>query len=444
MAPVRTDLDDLVARAQDGSARAVAQLISLVEDSGAGGGSTARALAAALAPHAARRRRRAHRVPRGREVTTTSALVTALRADDRGTVSSPSTPAPFSGGALLGDRVRMSDRHRSGRLHPLDGHPGTSAGSTAAAPQALRVLDAAVSTSCWSDRRVGSPSRGRRAGGHHRRLLAPGMGEASRRPRRASRDRRRLLRQQGRPRGRGRDGARAPEHHGDDAARERPGWRTPVVRTGGRRRGHGRPARRDPRPPRLDGRARTPRRGRRRRPAPRSRRSRSPTWPRHCVRCPAVALDPWPARWRPRSRPVRRRGPAARGRCRQRFMQQRLAALLTTGDPVASALGEGSRRCGAGGWSGALAPAGCRARGAGPTMAQARVAPWSGRRGDAGLAGGQAAFGLTPSCVCFRVWARKHTHRREALTDPDRREGVDEPGDDDRDRGTTTSATAAR
>ena len=77
--------------------------------------------------------------------TSTNALVTALRArGQRIGVLAVDPSSPFSGGALLGDRIRMSD-------HALDpdvyirsmasrGHLG---GVSWATPQALRVLDAA-------------------------------------------------------------------------------------------------------------------------------------------------------------------------------------------------------------------------------------------------------------------------------------------------------------
>src|SRR5689334_25423296 len=77
--------------------------------------------------------------------TSTSALVTQLRAQDKRVgVLAVDPSSPFSGGALLGDRVRMQD-------HALDrdvyirsmasrGHLG---GLSWATPQALRVLDAA-------------------------------------------------------------------------------------------------------------------------------------------------------------------------------------------------------------------------------------------------------------------------------------------------------------
>src|SRR6185437_14155044 len=77
--------------------------------------------------------------------TTTSALVRAYRArGERVGVLAVDPSSPFSGGALLGDRVRMNE-------HALDdgvyirsmasrGHLGGLSGTT---PQALRVLDAA-------------------------------------------------------------------------------------------------------------------------------------------------------------------------------------------------------------------------------------------------------------------------------------------------------------
>jgi LAO/AO transport system kinase len=77
--------------------------------------------------------------------TSTSALVTAYRrAGERVGVLSVDPSSPFSGGALLGDRVRMSE-HASDpgvyiRSMATRGHLG---GLAWAAPQAIRVLDAA-------------------------------------------------------------------------------------------------------------------------------------------------------------------------------------------------------------------------------------------------------------------------------------------------------------
>jgi LAO/AO transport system kinase len=77
--------------------------------------------------------------------TSTSALVTAYRKQDKRVgVLAVDPSSPFSGGALLGDRVRMSD-HASDpgvyiRSMATRGHLG---GLAWAAPQAIRVLDAA-------------------------------------------------------------------------------------------------------------------------------------------------------------------------------------------------------------------------------------------------------------------------------------------------------------
>lgn len=136
------DVPALVEQASAGHARAVARLISLVEDDHP----ALREVMAALAPRAGG----AWVVgitgsPGVGKSTTTSALVTALRrGGSRVGVLAVDPSSPFSGGALLGDRVRMQE-------HGLDpgvyirsmssrGHLGGLAWST---PQALRVLDAA-------------------------------------------------------------------------------------------------------------------------------------------------------------------------------------------------------------------------------------------------------------------------------------------------------------
>jgi LAO/AO transport system kinase len=135
-------VDELVSRAREGDARAVARLISWVEDDAP----QLREVMAALAPYAGH----AQVVgltgsPGVGKSTSTNALVGELRkAGKRVGVLAVDPSSPFSGGALLGDRVRMQD-------HALDrdvyirsmasrGHLGGLAWST---PQALRVLDAA-------------------------------------------------------------------------------------------------------------------------------------------------------------------------------------------------------------------------------------------------------------------------------------------------------------
>ncbi|GAA4126217.1 methylmalonyl Co-A mutase-associated GTPase MeaB [Knoellia locipacati] len=120
----------------------MARLISLVED----GHPALPEVMAALAPHGGH----AHVVgltgsPGVGKSTTTAALITALRArDQRVAVLAVDPSSPFSGGALLGDRIRM-EQHATDpgvflRSVASRGHLG---GLSFATPQALRVLDAA-------------------------------------------------------------------------------------------------------------------------------------------------------------------------------------------------------------------------------------------------------------------------------------------------------------
>ncbi|MGA4839569.1 methylmalonyl Co-A mutase-associated GTPase MeaB [Streptomyces sp. G45] len=136
------DVPSLVAQAREGRPRAVARLISLVE----GAAPQLREVMAALAPLAGN----AYVVgltgsPGVGKSTSTSALVSAYRrAGKRVGVLAVDPSSPFSGGALLGDRVRMSE-HASDpgvyiRSMATRGHLG---GLAWAAPQAIRVLDAA-------------------------------------------------------------------------------------------------------------------------------------------------------------------------------------------------------------------------------------------------------------------------------------------------------------
>ena len=132
---------ELVTAARGGSPRAVARLISLVEDASP----LLREVMTALAPHTGHARVVGITGSPGvGKSTTTSALVRELRSSGRRVgVLAVDPSSPFSGGALLGDRVRMSD-------HALDegvyirsmasrGHLGGLSWTT---PQALRVLDA--------------------------------------------------------------------------------------------------------------------------------------------------------------------------------------------------------------------------------------------------------------------------------------------------------------
>jgi LAO/AO transport system kinase len=120
----------------------VARLISLVET----GGEQAREALAALYPATGR----AYSVgitgaPGAGKSTLTDRLVAGIRADgDEVAVLAVDPTSPFSGGAILGDRVRMQDHATDPgvfiRSMATRGHLG---GLALATPQAIRVLDAA-------------------------------------------------------------------------------------------------------------------------------------------------------------------------------------------------------------------------------------------------------------------------------------------------------------
>ena len=142
MSGAADDVADLVTRAREGQPRAVARLISLVEDASP----RLREVMAGLAPYAGHAQVVGVTGPPGvGKSTTTSALVGALRAQGRRVgVLAVDPSSPFSGGALLGDRVRMQEHALDSGVYIRSmasrGHLG---GLAWAAPQALRVLDAA-------------------------------------------------------------------------------------------------------------------------------------------------------------------------------------------------------------------------------------------------------------------------------------------------------------
>jgi LAO/AO transport system kinase len=134
--------EEAIERALAGDARALARLVSLVEN----GAPELRPVMKALAPLTGRARVIGLTgAPGVGKSTVTAALVSAYRERDlRVGVLAVDPTSPFSGGALLGDRVRMQDHATDPgvfiRSMASRGHLG---GLSAATPQALRVLDAA-------------------------------------------------------------------------------------------------------------------------------------------------------------------------------------------------------------------------------------------------------------------------------------------------------------
>src|SRR4051812_31392629 len=135
-------VEELVDRARAGDARAVARLVTLIENASP----VLREVMAGLVPHAG------HAAgvgitgsPGGGKSTATAARGGAYRARGcRVGVLAVDPSSPFSGGALLGDRVRMQDHANDRGVYIRSmasrGHLGGLSWTT---PQAVRVLDAA-------------------------------------------------------------------------------------------------------------------------------------------------------------------------------------------------------------------------------------------------------------------------------------------------------------
>jgi LAO/AO transport system kinase len=122
--------------------RAVAKAISMVEN----GDSAVRSVMKDLAPMVTGARIIGLTgAPGAGKSTVTSALVREFRArGERTAVLAVDPTSPFSGGALLGDRVRMQDHATDpGVFIRSMGSRGQLGGLAAATPQAVRVLDAA-------------------------------------------------------------------------------------------------------------------------------------------------------------------------------------------------------------------------------------------------------------------------------------------------------------
>jgi LAO/AO transport system kinase len=133
---------DLVARARAGDPRSVGRLISLVENTSP----QLREVMAALTPLAGN----ATVIgltgsPGVGKSTTTSMLLAAYRAEGRRVgVLAIDPSSPFTGGALLGDRVRMQEHATDPGVYIRSmGTRGHLGGLSWATPQAARVLDAA-------------------------------------------------------------------------------------------------------------------------------------------------------------------------------------------------------------------------------------------------------------------------------------------------------------
>ncbi|MEV4343394.1 methylmalonyl Co-A mutase-associated GTPase MeaB [Actinoplanes sp. NPDC049596] len=136
------DVPTLVAKAREGDPRSVARLISLVEN----GDPALPDVAAALAPYAGH----AQVIgltgsPGVGKSTTTNELVRVLRkAGRRVGVLAVDPSSPFTGGAILGDRVRMQEHTTDPGVYIRSmSSRGQLGGLSAATPQAVRVLEGA-------------------------------------------------------------------------------------------------------------------------------------------------------------------------------------------------------------------------------------------------------------------------------------------------------------
>ncbi len=232
LAPARdVDVPSLVSAAREGSPRAVARLISLVEDAHP----ALREVMAALAADAGR----AHVVgltgaPGVGKSTTTNALVAAYRARGlRVGVLAVDPTSPFSGGALLGDRIRMSEHAADDGVYIRSmasrGHLG---GLSWAAPQALRVLDAAGCDVVLLETVGVGQSEVEVAGTADTTvvLVAPGMGDGVQAAKAGILEVADVLVVNKSDRDGASGTSRDLRHMVDRAARDEGAWRTPVVR----------------------------------------------------------------------------------------------------------------------------------------------------------------------------------------------------------------------
>lgn len=172
-------MEDLITRAREGDVRSLARLISLVEDDNAALPAVMSALAAYVSGAAVIGITGAPGVGKS---TTTTALVHQFRAQGKKVAVLAIDPtSPFSGGALLGDRIRMQEHALDNQVYirsmATRGHLG---GLSAAVPQAIRVLDAMGFDPIIIET-VGVGQSEVEIAGHADTtlvLLAPGMGDA--------------------------------------------------------------------------------------------------------------------------------------------------------------------------------------------------------------------------------------------------------------------------
>jgi LAO/AO transport system kinase len=137
-----TDPEALITSARAGGARALARLVSLVENRSP----ELRAVMTAIAPLTGNARVIGLTGSPGvGKSTVTDALVRAYRAAGlRIGVLAVDPTSPFTGGALLGDRVRMQDHATDDGVYIRSmASRGQLGGLSWATPQALRILDAA-------------------------------------------------------------------------------------------------------------------------------------------------------------------------------------------------------------------------------------------------------------------------------------------------------------
>jgi LAO/AO transport system kinase len=137
---VRTDVAELLERSGAGDRRALARLLTVVED----GDDASRRALLALLPRGPVRTVGMTGAPGVGKSTLTAALVGALRAQGRRVAVLAVDPSsPLTGGALLGDRIRMQGHHADEGVYVRSmASRGQLGGLSAAVPLAVLVLGA--------------------------------------------------------------------------------------------------------------------------------------------------------------------------------------------------------------------------------------------------------------------------------------------------------------